>query len=130
MKPKSRINNVDDTSSEATTISTSVTAGKHVNQIERMLQRHSIYDANYDSDYDEFDDNCVAVISDFDNISEVEPVNMHNRIGTTETKDLVDSESVCTILKISLANAVVLNSQESFLLQSPDNLYLETFSNE
>ena len=26
------------------------------------MQKHSIYVANYDSDYDDFDDNCVAVI--------------------------------------------------------------------
>ena len=49
---------------------------------------------NYDSDYDEFDDNCVAVISDSDNIREGEPVNMHIHIGNTVTKALVDLGSV------------------------------------
>ena len=86
MKPKSRVNNVDDTSSEAAIIGTSATAGEQVNQIETMLQRHSIYDVNYDSDYDEFDDNCVAVISDCENIREVEPVIMHIGIGKKEKK--------------------------------------------
>ena len=45
----------------------------------------TIYDANYESDYDEFD-NYVAVISDSDNISEMEPVKMHIQFGSTETK--------------------------------------------
>ena len=45
-----------------------------------------MYDANYDSDYDEFDNNCVAIISDSDNIREVEPVNVNIRIGNTEAK--------------------------------------------
>ena len=55
LKPKPRFNNVDDTISEAATIGTSATAEKQVNQIETTFQRHSFYDAIYDSDYDEFD---------------------------------------------------------------------------
>ena len=86
MKRKPRISNVDDTTSEAATIGTSVTVGEQVNQIETMFQGHSIYDANYDSDYDEFDDNCVAVISDRDNIRKVETVSVNIRIGKTQTK--------------------------------------------
>ena len=27
-----------------------------------MPKNHKIYDGNYDSNYDEFEDNCVAVI--------------------------------------------------------------------
>ena len=71
MKPKPRVNNVDDTTSEATTIVTSATAGEQLNQIETMFQRHSVYDANSDSYYDEFDDKCVFLISDGGNIREV-----------------------------------------------------------
>ena len=67
------------------------TAGEQVNQTETTFQRHSIYDAIYDFYYDEFDNNCVAIISDSDNFKEVEPVNMHIRIGNTETKSFVDS---------------------------------------
>ena len=130
MKQKPRYKNVDDTSSEAATIGTSATVAEQVNQIDTMLHRQSTYDANYDSDYDEFEDNCVAVISDGDNIREVEPFNMQIRIKNTETKALVDLGSVCTIINRSLANAVVLNSQESFLEQSPENLDLKTFFNE
>ena len=55
---------------------------------------------------------------------------MHIRIGKTETKALEDSGSVCTIINRSLPNAVVLNSQESFWVQSPENHDLKTFSNE
>ena len=42
MKPKPRVNNVDDTTFEASTIGTSATAGEQVNQIETMFQRHSV----------------------------------------------------------------------------------------
>ena len=42
---------------------TSATAAKQVNNIDRLLQKQGIYDANYDSDYDDYDDNCVATIS-------------------------------------------------------------------
>ena len=94
MKPKPIVNNVDDTTSEAATIGTSATAGEQENQIETMFQIQSIYDANYDSDYDEFDDNCTAVISDSDNIREVEPVNMHIHNGKIETTALVELGSV------------------------------------
>ena len=68
MKPKPRLNNVDDTSLEAATMGTSATVGEQMNQVQDMMQRHCIYDANCDSAYDDFDDNCVAVISDNDDI--------------------------------------------------------------
>ena len=42
----------------------------------------------------------------------------------------MDSGSVCTIINRSLANAVVLNSQKSFWVQSPENIDIKTFSNE
>ena len=73
-----------------------------------------IYDANYDSDCDDFDDKCVATISTNDNIREVEPVNVYICIGNTNTKALVDSGSDCIIINKSLANAVVSDCQESF----------------
>ena len=115
MKPKPRFNSVDDTYSEASTICTSATVGEPVNQIENMIHKHNIYDANYDSDYHNFDDNCVAVISDSDNVREVEPVNMHIRLVNTETKTLVESGTVCTIKNKNLAKPVVVNSQKKLL---------------
>ena len=80
-------------------------------------------------DSNAFDDNSGAVISDRDNIREVEPVNMHIRFGNTEKKSLVDSKSICTIINKSLADSVVLNCQESYRVQSPENHDLKTFSN-
>ena len=77
MKPKRRANKLDGTTSETAMVGTSTTAGQQVNQIETMFQKHSLCDANYDSDYDEFDDTCFAIISDSDNIREVEPVNVN-----------------------------------------------------
>ena len=55
---------------------------------------------------------------------------MHIRIEKTETKALAESRSVCTIINRSLATAVVLNSQESFWVQSPENRDLKIFYNE
>ena len=100
MKPKPRVNNVDATICEK---------GQSA-----IFQQHSIYVANYDSDYDEFDYICVAIISDSDNVRDVEPVKVNIRIGNTETKAFVDSWSVCTFIYRSLANAVVSDCQESF----------------
>ena len=98
LKPKPRVNNVDDTISEAATVCTSASVGEQVNHIDRLLHKHSIYDANYDSDYDDFDDNCVPTITTNDNIRGVDPVNINIRIRNTSTKALVDSGSVCTII--------------------------------
>ena len=123
LKTKPRVNNVDDTSSEVATVGTSATVGEK-KQIETLIQRHSFQDANYDFDYEDFNDNCVAIISNRDNIREVKPVNMHVHFGNIETKALVDSGYVFTIIYKSLANAVVLNCQESYWVQSPDNLEL------
>ena len=84
MKPKRRANEVDGTTSETAMVGTSTTAGQQVNQIETTFQKHSLCDTNYDSDYDEFDDNCFAIISDIDNIREVKPVNVNIGIGNTD----------------------------------------------
>ena len=46
LKPKPRVNNVDDTTFEAATISTSPTVGEQVDQTKTIIQRHSIFDAN------------------------------------------------------------------------------------
>ena len=62
-KPKPRVNNVDDSVSEAATVGTSATAAKQVNNIDRLLQKQGIYDAIYDSDYDDYDDSCVSTSS-------------------------------------------------------------------
>ena len=95
-----------------------------------MMQKHGIHDANYDSDYDNFEDNCVAIISDSDSIRELEPVNMHIQYGNTETKALVDSGSICTIINKSLVKAVVLNSKESYWVQTPEFYDLKSISKE
>ena len=95
-----------------------------------MLQKHSIYDANYESDYDDFDDNCVATISTDNNAREVEPVNLNICIGNTSTKALVDSGSACTIINKILANVVVSDCKESFWVRSPEMHELKTFSND
>ena len=101
------MNNVDDSVSEAATVGTSATSAEQVNNIDRLLQKQGIYDANYDSDYDNYDDNCVATISINSDTREVEPVNLDICVGNTNTKALVDSGSVCTIINKSFAKTVV-----------------------
>ena len=72
-KPKPRVNNVDGSISEAEIVGTSATVGEQVNHIDRLLQKQSIYVGNYDSDYDDYDDNCVATISFYNDTRGVEP---------------------------------------------------------
>ena len=128
-KPKPRVNNVDDSITEAATVGTSATAAEQVNHIDRLLQKQGIYDANYDSDYDDYD-NCFATISINNDTREVEPVNLDICVGNTKTKALVDSGSVCTIINKSLANTVLSECKESFWVQSPEMHDLKTFSND
>ena len=104
---------------------TSATASE-VNDIDRLLKQQSIYDANYDSDYDDYNDNCVATISVTNDPREVEPVNLDICVGNTKTKTLVDSGSVCTIINKSLANKVVSECKESYWVQSPEIHDLKT----
>ena len=75
-KPKPSFNNVDVSVSESATVGTSATALEQVNNIDRLLQYHSIYDANYDSDYDDYNDNCVATIAYKSETRELEPLNL------------------------------------------------------
>ena len=104
---KPRVNNVDDSISEAATVGTSATVGEQDNHIDRLLQKQSIYDANYDSDCDDYDDNFVAIISINNDTREVEPVNLDICIGNTSKKTLVDLECVCTIINKSTATTIV-----------------------
>ena len=129
-KPKPRVNYVDDSVSEAATVGTSTTAAEQVNNISKLLQQKSIYDANYDSDYDDYNDNCVAAISIKNDTREVEPVNFDICVGNTYTKALVDSGSICTIVNKSLADTVVSDCNESYWVESPEIHDLKTFSND
>ena len=82
-KPKPRVNNVDDSISQVATVGTSATAAEQVNHIDRLLHLQGIYGANYDSDYDDYDDNCIATISIKNDTREVEPVNLDICVGNT-----------------------------------------------
>ena len=86
---------------------TSTTAAEQVNNIDRLLKQQSLYDATYDSDYDGYNDNCVATISVKSDNREMELVNLDICVVNMTTKALVNSGSVCTINSKSLANAVV-----------------------
>ena len=54
MKPQPRDDNLNEHSSDAALIDASATVGEQMNQIEAMMQKHSINNANYDSDCDDF----------------------------------------------------------------------------
>ena len=127
-KPKPRVNYVDDSVSEAATVGTSTTAAEQVNKISKLLQQKSIYDANYDSDYDDYNDNCVAAISIKNDTREVEPVNLDICVENTYTKALAGS--VCTIVNKSLADTVVSDCNESYWVESPEIHDLKNFSND
>ena len=129
-KPELRVKDVDDTISEVATVGTSATTAEQVNHIDRLLQKQGIYDANYDSDYDDYDDNCVATISINNDTREVEPVNLFICVGITKTKALLDSGSVCTIVFKILANTVVSECKESYWVQPTEMHDLKTFSND
>ena len=124
------MNNVDDSISEAAAVGISATVTEQVNHIDRLLQKQGIYDAHYDSCYDDYDDNCVAAISINSDTREVEPVNLDTCIGNTKTKALVDSGSVCTIINKSFATTVVSECKESYWVESPEMQDLNTLSNE
>ena len=89
MKPKTGVNNVHNASSETVTARTYATVEEEVNQVYSMLRKDNIYDANYFGDKDDLDDNCVAVISDSDSLTKVEPVNMQIQFGNIKTKYLL-----------------------------------------
>ena len=129
-KPKPRVNYVDYSVSEAATVGTSATAAEQVNNINRLLQQQSIYDANYDSDYDNYDDSCVAATSIQNDARGVEPVKLDICVGNTKTKALVDSGSVCTIVNKILADTVVSECKESYWVPSPEKHDLKSFSND
>ena len=129
-KPKPRLNNMDDSISEAATVDTSATVGEQVNHIDRLFQKQSISDANYDLDYDDYNDNCVAKISINNDTREAEPMNLDICIGNTKTKALLDSGSACTIINKNLANAAESECKGSFCVHSPEMQDLKTFSND
>ena len=129
-KPKPRVNYVDDSISKAARVGISATAAEQLNNISKLLQQKSIYDANYDSEYDDYNDNCVAAISIKTDTREIEPVNLVICVGNTCTKALVDSGSVCIIVNKSLADTVLSECKESNWVQSPEIHDLKTFSND
>ena len=73
-------------------VGTSATAKEQLNQIDFMLKQQNVHDSNYDSDYDDLDENCVAVISYSDSLREVETVKMQIYFGNKETKAFVSFE--------------------------------------
>ena len=127
MKPKLRVDNVENAQPENATVGTSPSVDDQVNQID-MLERQCIYEAYYDFDYDETEDNCLVVISSHQDLRMVEPVNIKLYSGNVETKALVGSGSACTIIHKSSANALVMNDKSSYWVKSSTMHDLTPFS--
>ena len=64
MKTQPIVNNVEDKKSESDTVGASPSVDEEVNNINNKLEKHNLYDANYNFDCDELDDNCMALITD------------------------------------------------------------------
>ena len=114
--------NVDNNQSKTTTVGTSV--DHQVNDISDQIANQNIYHADCDSVRTE--DNCVSVTSN----------NLHlrkhgrlNQYGSIETKLLIESGSVHTIIYKSLANPVVGGHEHSFWTTTTDKKDLKTCSN-
>ena len=103
---------------------------EQVNQIGSLIRRQSIQESNYDSYYDNFDDDCVTAISCSKSVRDVQPGIMFIQIGNTETEALVDLGSISTEINKYLANALVMYRQEIYWKQPPTLQDLKNFSNE
>ena len=55
-------------------------------------------DVKWDSDYDQTEDNCVALVSNDQNLKEVESVNLQFQFGNMKTIALVDSGSIWNVI--------------------------------
>ena len=70
MKQKRVVNKVWCARSEAALVVISPSVDDQFNQIDDIKKQHNNPDANYDSNYNQSEDNCVAVISDNRNLRE------------------------------------------------------------
>ena len=96
IKPKPRVNKISYASSEAATFGTSATVEEDFIELDAKLRHQNLNDAKNDSEHDDMDNNCVAIISNSDILRAVEPVKMYIQLGNIETITVV-SGSVCTI---------------------------------
>ena len=71
---------------------------KQVNSSSNQFANQNVYNAKYDTDYEETEVNGVALISNNQNLCEVEPVNHQVQSGNIETKALVNCGSGCTTI--------------------------------
>ena len=107
-KPKPRVNNVekDDQNEDDNQISTN-------------------FDPDLESSYSSI--NCVASVSSADSTTPVEAIDLTRVFGNTATKDLVDSCSVCTIIKEILANSIISQDSKSMWMSKAHPKQLNPF---
>ena len=65
------------------------------------------FDPDSESNYSSDEDNCVASVSSADPTTPIESINLPVVFGNTEAIVLVDSRSVCTIIKETLADSII-----------------------
>ena len=112
-KPNPRVNNVEKD-----------------DQAEDVNQFLAHFDPDLESNYSSDEDNCVAAVSSTDFATSMEAINLPVVLGNTATAVLVDSGSVCTIIKESLANSIVSQDSNSKWIREANPKQLKTFSNE
>ena len=97
-------------------------------QTEDVNQISADFDPDLESNYSSDEDNCVASVSSVDFTTPVEAVNLV--FGNTATNVLVDSGSVCTIIKESLADSIISQDPNSKWIRQVNPKQLKNFFNE
>ena len=107
-----------------------------VNNVEKDYQTEDVnqisadFDPDLESNYSSDEDNCVASVSSVDFTTPVVAVNLPVVFGNTATNVLVDSGSVCTIIKESLADSIISQDPNSKWIREVNPKQLKNFSNE
>ena len=124
-----RLNNTRNTQqiNRINTVETAETSNQNSSQ-ENQNVNYINYSEQFNSDYDSSDDNYVATV---ENISSPNLAlkNLSLTIGNTNCDLLLDSGSGCTIINMSLAREIMLNSAQSQWSEKK-LLELKSFSND
>ena len=97
-----------------------------VNYITRCQQ---LYEQFYDSNYDSDSENYVAAIS-CDSAHQLEPLNAKIQFGEVQVNAMIDSGSVVTLIRKTLANRILRTSPSAKRINIKERRELKTFSNE
>ena len=119
---------MDDDKSETKTVGTS--AEDQVNAIGKQFFNHIFNNADCDSDNDEAEVNCFAFILKRYHLHEIKNLNLQVQFGNVEIKALVDSGSVCAVIRKPLAKAMINGDEYRFRMSTTVKQDLKFFANE